>query len=746
MMKNDELVRYTRLLIFIVQLIIILPLNILVAQSNITTQKLNPHPSLEIDTWYIHEGDLTIEDVLADNPSIWKLENLNALHLEKPGTKWYKQKVQIPNYLTGLDLILHIHIEPSAIVYLNGVKLFTTTEYFSKVFLSSSAKVGEKFFIQVKTKKTNNNDLFYSAKIIGMPKGYGHFLSSFSITPPKDGFTISDWKFRMGVDDSAAQLEFNDSEWEERKSGNGWREEMQHAWYRAEITLPKEIDGFKVNGKPIRLIANINDKGEIWVNGKFYQQFRQGGGDIIISNSASIDSPYLIAIKAINEWGTGDIRSARIITDEAYQIRKAYNDLKISLDRLDDYCEMHPAPDMSVINEVTKIVEKNNNLDYTSTILLTSSVIKNVEAELANEPAFYILPYLQNLQSDEITIMWKTIYPTYGKVLYGENSKLDKNVFEDEIPTTMHEIILGGLKPNTTYSYRAQCGNISSVEQKFTTKKSKIAPFKFVVLGDTRSRHKIHAKIVDGIIKKDPLFVINTGDMVGDGKIMSDWETFFKVNRELMGNTPYYPVLGNHEGDSPYYYDFFSLPNNERYYSFNVGDAIFIILDSEGENISDLNYIPNENGEEFWQRNFGEYFEIQKKWLESVLELNKDVGFIFVFQHKPLYSVMKSREPGAERYRKIWGDTFERNHVQVFMNGHDHHYHHAVKNNVHYITTAGGGAGLYKMDDPLPETVKLNKIEHFVLVNIDDDEAILNVIDIDGNEIDKIIVNKRKLN
>ena len=133
----------------------------------------------------------------------------------------------------------------------------------------------------------------------------------------------------------------------------------------------------------------------------------------------------------------------------------------------------------------------------------------------------------------------------------------------------------------------------------------------------------------------------------------------------------------------------------------------------------------------------------QKKWLENVLEQNKEAGFIFIIQHKPLYSVMKHRVEEAEKRRKFFGDILERNNVQIFMNGHDHHYHHALKNGIHYITTAGGGARLYEMDNPLPETVKLSKTEHFVIININENDAVLNVIDIDGNEIDKITVNRR---
>jgi hypothetical protein len=202
-----------------------------------------------------------------------------------------------------------------------------------------------------------------------------------------------------------------------------------------------------------------------------HQKFREGDGNVIISNSASIDSSYLIAIKAINEWGIGDVRYAKFITDEAYQIRKAYDEMNISLNHLDQYCEGHPAPDMSIINKVSKVVEENKNSDLARTITLTSNAIRSVEAELANQPAFFISPYLQNLQNDKIIIMWETVYPTYGKVLYGKNGKLDMTAMENETPSTMHEISLVGLEPNETYSYKVECFNINSVEQTFKTKK-----------------------------------------------------------------------------------------------------------------------------------------------------------------------------------------------------------------------------------------------------------------------------------
>ena len=348
-------------------------------------------------------------------------------------------------------------------------------------------------------------------------------------------------------------------------------------------------------------------------------------------------------------------------------------------------------------------------------------------------------PYIQQMSTKDATICWSTIASeTIVKDAKGKTDTIREY--------QQHKIVLGDLEPNTTYSYDILHDGSDEGRGQLTTYPDKIMPFNFVVIGDTRNRHDVHSEILGKLLEKKPRFIINSGDLVRNGRSIKDWEDFFRVSQPLMKSTPYYPVLGNHEKDSPYYYDFFDLPNNEKYYYFTVGDALFIVLDSEGKEISEPSFISEENSDKFWHEAFEGYFTAQKKWLQKVLDLNKEAGFVFVFQHKPLYSIMKTRVEEAEMNRKFWGDIFSRNGVQVFLNGHDHHYHRAVKDNVQYITSAGGGAPLYTFDAIQPETVKYRKIEHFVNVEIKDNTAILRVIDIDGNEFDTIVVKRRKTN
>lgn len=345
-------------------------------------------------------------------------------------------------------------------------------------------------------------------------------------------------------------------------------------------------------------------------------------------------------------------------------------------------------------------------------------------------------PYLQNMSTESVTICWST--------REGSTTVVSSEGQSDTIPEyEQHEIRLANLQPNTTYDYDVLGDGLPDGKGSFTTFSEEIAPFRFCVLGDTRSRADVHQKIVNRIIDEKPMFVVNTGDLVSDGNAIHDWEVFFAINRQLMRNTPYFSVLGNHENDSKHYYRFFDLPGNERYYTFSVGDALFIVLDGEGPDVSMPEYVKRRNRDAFWVGHNLGYLKKQKEWLDHMLTLHKDAGYVFVLMHEPMYSIKRSRVSGTKLRREFWGDIFERHHVQVYLNGHDHHYHRALHGGTHYITTAGGGASLYDTDAPQPETVTFKKIEHYMTIDVGLDEAVLTAIDIDGELIEEVRVSKR---
>ena len=81
--------------------------------------------------------------------------------------------------------------------------------------------------------------------------------------------------------------------------------------------------------------------------------------------------------------------------------------------------------------------------------------------------------------------------------------------------------------------------------------------------------------------------------------------------------------------------------------------------------------------------------------------------------------------------------------VNVVFAGHDHHYHRAVINGTHHITTAGGGAGLYDPDTPAPETVIAKKVNHLCRVDVGQQEVKVRAIEISCDIIEQVELPRR---
>ncbi len=355
-------------------------------------------------------------------------------------------------------------------------------------------------------------------------------------------------------------------------------------------------------------------------------------------------------------------------------------------------------------------------------------------SSFANPIAFG--PYVQNMTDDQATVCWTT-YKTSVDIS-SEKGTETKRLYDQ------HEITFSRLEADTEYHYDVLKDGTDFGKGSFRTFKEGIAPFKFVVYGDTRSDHNIHRKIVELSEKEDPRLVINSGDLVSSGTNIHDWEKFFEINREFMKTRPYYPVLGNHEKNADYYFDFFSLPGNERYYEFYVGDVLFLMLDSEGSRFTMPEYA--QNTDKFWGNYWTPYFIKQKEWVQEMLTRHRDAGYIFVFFHSPIISIKETRVEDAKIRRKFWGDIFEKNNVSAVISGHDHHYHRYEADGVPMITSGGGGAGLYDGDPKFApgESILYKKVNHFITVDVGLKEATLKAIDVEGNEIETFSIPRRK--
>jgi predicted phosphodiesterase len=292
----------------------------------------------------------------------------------------------------------------------------------------------------------------------------------------------------------------------------------------------------------------------------------------------------------------------------------------------------------------------------------------------------------------------------------------------DPVMGTRHAITLTGLEPYTTYHYRVESGGMPLSEG--LTFRTAAGPaqtgFSFVVFGDTRTQHRVHQAVVDRILTVEPDFVLHTGDLVQAGSAPHQWETFFEIERELMARAPLFPALGNHEGAAPIYFDLFYLPGNERWYTFEYGNARFVCLQVDGFT------------------DFGPGSE-QYAWLEATLAANTQ-PWLFTYFHVPPYSSAAhgaADEDYESSVRSVLTPLFERHEVDVVFNGHKHNYERNEVGGITYIVTAGGGAPLYTMTDQELTQSVFKRAYHFVLVEIDGYRLEATVISNEGELLDK---------
>jgi predicted phosphodiesterase len=259
-------------------------------------------------------------------------------------------------------------------------------------------------------------------------------------------------------------------------------------------------------------------------------------------------------------------------------------------------------------------------------------------------------------------------------------------------------VTLTSLSSYLTYHYQIYGdGQLLAGDSSFRTAASPTqTTFSFLALGDTRSDAAAHQSVVDRAVTLSPDFVLHSGDFVYDGSVAAQWTTFFAVERELLCQSPLFGALGNHEKNASNYFDAFHLPGNERWYSFDYGNAHFV-----GLQIDDYaDYGPG---------------SVQYAWLENDLT-STDRLWKIVFFHTPPYS--SGRHGGRASVRDALGPLFAQHGVDLVFNGHDHDYERSVVGDVTYIVTGGGGAPLYDRETGNLYSVYFSKTYHCVHVTV----------------------------
>lgn len=282
------------------------------------------------------------------------------------------------------------------------------------------------------------------------------------------------------------------------------------------------------------------------------------------------------------------------------------------------------------------------NLTYSRFLLLMLLILPCI----AYGQKMVVSPYLQDASPTSIQIMWETSVGGECAVRWGTSKALSnetRRVFSiiNERPSQIHRAPLENLTPATQYFYQVSTGKTQSDIYHFTTPPlpEDEATFKLLAVSDMQrddERPNQFKEVVElGVLSylmgentkqdlsKDLAAVLIPGDLTKDGEVYTDWTNdFFRQSQKLLPYVPVYPVLGNHERNSDFYFNYFHLPDNgtpgfmEHWYYKDHGNVRII-----GLNTND-NY----------------RIQVQLDWLDTVLKNaaeNEDLDFVFAQLHHP---------------------------------------------------------------------------------------------------------------
>jgi len=239
-----------------------------------------------------------------------------------------------------------------------------------------------------------------------------------------------------------------------------------------------------------------------------------------------------------------------------------------------------------------------------------------------------------------------------------------------------HSLVISGLNPATLYAYRVQGSGTWSEWFQFRTAAATPQPFQFLYIGDAQNQIKSHVSRVIRQAFQDlpqPSMILHAGDLVNGGANDDDneWGEWFDVGGWMYAMIPALVTPGNHEYNKsktpegkeqytlhPHWGHQFTVPQNgpkglrESVYYLDMMGVRFISLNS-------LSAIQHGT------------VQLQARWLDSILTKNPNRWTIITFHH-PIFSVSQGRD-NAE-LRKHWKPVFDKHHVDLVLQGHDHTY------------------------------------------------------------------------
>ncbi|WP_369147816.1 fibronectin type III domain-containing protein [Streptomyces sp. R44] len=338
-------------------------------------------------------------------------------------------------------------------------------------------------------------------------------------------------------------------------------------------------------------------------------------------------------------------------------------------------------------------------------------------------------PYVVQTDGTSARVLWWTNLATDSTVDFGVGS-FTESVY-DPTPRLQHSMLLGGLAPGTEYVYQVRSGNATLAGNRFTTAPAPGTAFTFAAVGDYGGGSAQQQSIANLIAASPAQFLQTLGDNVypdaqdpDPERFYSDFDNrFYKQYGPVIRTRTLYPANGNKEyyGDGAAARNLWS-PNNQRWYSYNWGDAHVLVVDSEQ---------PLTAG------------SAQRAFVTADLAAATAAWKICVV-HRPPYSSTTSSSSSSTVLSGLV-PLLDQYGVRLCLSGNSHNYErsHPLRAGavnpagVTYVVSGGGGNGLnqFTLSQPFWSAYRSARFE-YVQVSVSPTQLVLNAYSDTGELFD----------
>ena len=343
--------------------------------------------------------------------------------------------------------------------------------------------------------------------------------------------------------------------------------------------------------------------------------------------------------------------------------------------------------------------------------------------------------------SPQAQVVKFTANPKFAPLASTVQATFEKDDLGDGRSATHYAARFEGLEPDTAYCYRVGDGQVWSEWNIFHTASTKPEPFRFLYVGDeqnaikslwSRSIRRAYAAAPDA------RFLVHAGDLVAEGYDDGLWSEWSYALAFISATVPSIPVPGNHDLHRPKgspdakttlaaawpWRRHFALPSNGPDLDDMPGQSYY--LDYQGVRFMalDVNAFAEE-GYDAAARKRVTGKEVE--WVTKVLSDNPN-RWTIVVQHQGIYAIAQDREYAA--MRAALAPLYERYHVDMVLQGHDHCYARTHKIAQNRIVDPSAPGVVYVISVSGPKMYKTQKVNSQYMAKMIEDEQFYQIIDV----------------